>query len=113
MPPKTEKGRREAEEVAGFVLELYEHSPFESWGEFARASGVSAATMSDYKRAENAPSGYRLIRMIRAAGWPAQQPQDEGDFLERAEALLLEVRRRLHPPHQGHPNEPEAAGGAQ
>lgn len=110
MPPKTDKRRREAAEVAAFVGDLFQASPFESWGEFARASGVSAATMSDYKRAENAPSGYRLLRMIRAAGWPQLESQTDEQFLERAEAVLQEVRRRLRPHH---PDEPLVEEGAQ
>lgn len=100
MPPKTEKGRREAAEVARFVAELYEASGLSSWGEFARASGVAAATMSDYKRAENAPSGYRLLKMIQAAGWapPHDEISTDAEFRERVAALLREVQRRLPPP---------------
>lgn len=96
MPPKTEKGRREAAEVAAFVRELYEGSTFESWGEFGRAAGLSASTMSDYKRAENAPDGYRLLKLIRAAGWKEAQAPDQLDRrLEAIEKAVLQVDEAL------------------
>jgi transcriptional regulator with XRE-family HTH domain len=113
MPPKTPKRRAEALAVAAFIERLYEASGFTSWGELARAAGVSAATMSDYKRGENAPSGYRLLQIMAAAGVPfslAREPDEsetEDDLLERASALLREVRRRRH--HGNHPPNPQRA----
>lgn len=71
MPPKTEKGRNQAREVAVFVKELYSTSGFSSWGEFARSIGVAPATMSDWQRAENAPSGFYLLKLMEAAEWRA------------------------------------------
>jgi transcriptional regulator with XRE-family HTH domain len=105
MPPKTPKRRAEALAVAAFIERLYEASGFTSWGELARAAGVSAATMSDYKRGENAPSGYRLLQIMAATGVPLSlepgESQTEDDLLERAAELLREVRRRRH--HGNHP----------
>ena len=101
MPPKTEKGRREAQEVGRFVRELYSVSGFKSWGEFARAVGIAPATISDYKRGENAAGGYLLIKMIRAAGWQPSQatkplnPTPVVDRLEELQALVVAFRAEM------------------
>lgn len=94
MPPKSEKGRTEAKEVAAFVRRLYEESGFTSWGEFARSAGVSPATMSDWKRAENAPSGYSLLKLIRASRWSSNgktAPDLPGSFEEKADEMLAGI----------------------
>jgi hypothetical protein len=59
--------RRQGGTVAEFIEELYRLGEFSSWGEFGRAAGFPAATMSDWKRGENAPSGPNLLRLIQAA----------------------------------------------
>lgn len=96
MPPKSEKGRSEAKEVAAFVQRLYAESGFSSWGEFARSAGVAAATMSDWKRGENAVSGYNLLKLIRTANWTeAQAPDLLHRRLEALEAGVLQVGEAL------------------
>jgi hypothetical protein len=53
--------------VADFIEQLYRLGGFSSWGEFGREAGFPAATMSDWKRGENVPSGRSLLRLIQAA----------------------------------------------
>ena len=96
MPPKTVKGQKQAKEVAAFVREIYAASGFASWGEFARSVGVAPATMSDWQRAENAPSGFYLLKLMEAAEWSAgwqKAPQlaHLESLEEKADAALIGI----------------------
>lgn len=102
MAPKTPRRRDEAAEIAAFITELYECSGFDSWGQFAREVGISAGEMSDYKRAENVPGGFRLLKMIRAANWPPpasvtpstnhRPPPLQGELLGALESMVDRLR---------------------
>lgn len=67
MAPISPQRQRENAEVAAFIRELYDAAGFESWGDYARAVGKLPSTLSDWQRGENSPSGYNLLRLIRAA----------------------------------------------
>jgi hypothetical protein len=92
VPPSSEKGRREAKEVATFVRALYAESGFSSWGEFARSAGVAAATMSDWQRGENQPNGHSLLKLIRAANWSEESSSGLlGGVEEKVDAALVGI----------------------
>lgn len=64
------------------------------------------------------PNGYTMLRYLDAIGaiqapTEAPPPESEEAFLERVEALTLEVRRRLRPAPEIPPDEEQAAGEVQ
>lgn len=70
MAKSAQDRQGERMEVALFIARLYEVGEYSTWTEFANEVGVAPSTMSDWKRAGteggNAPSGYYLLKMIRA-----------------------------------------------
>lgn len=68
MGAASHERQAQIDEVARFLKELYKEAGFTAWAEWAReANNMLPSTLSDYQRAKNAPNGYNLLTLIRAA----------------------------------------------
>jgi hypothetical protein len=73
-------------EVAAFVRELYARSGCATWDQFAKRAAVLPVQLSDWQRGRSAPSGYNLLKLIRAAG-VLQEPA-ETEVLARVDGFI-------------------------
>lgn len=83
--------------LAAFVHTLYEQSPYVTWADFARAADVHPVNISDWQRAQTAPDGWNLYKLIKAAGGApaalaALPRDDQAAIAESLEELASMIR---------------------
>lgn len=93
-------------EIADVVHALYEKSGAVSWAEFARRAEVSSVQMSNWQLGKTEPSGYNLVRLIRAADGVPDPLHVADAILERLDQITADVRGSA-----GDEENPDTRGG--